>query len=253
VNSPFTIRHRPIGWVLPVSLMMAAVGFMGSTAWINTLQFERNRDAIKDKGIPVEIATDAVKLADRVKSMETEVTKLRAENTKLQASLGSQNSSSKELNKSLQDIKRISAMTEVIGVGVVVTLRDSEKTSPSPEFSDKIVHDIDILKVVNEMWSSGAEAIAIDDRRVGPGTSIRCVGPTVLVDQEKIATPIRIQAIGNQKNLMGGLQLPGGVIAELRQMDPAMVRIEAVNQMKLPAWTGPTSWKVGKVPEDSTG
>lgn len=230
---------------------MAAVGFMGSTAWINTIQFEHNRDRMRDKGIPVEIATDAVKLAERVQSLESEVTKLRTENTKLQASVGSQSSWSKEINKSLQDVKRISAMTEVIGPGVQVTLRDSDKLNQAPDASASIVHDIDVLKVVNEMWSAGAEAIAIDDRRVGPGTTIRCVGPTVLVDQEKIATPIRIQAIGNQKNLMGGLQIPGGIIQELRNTDPSMVKIEAVNQMKLPAWSGPTSWKYGKVPEDN--
>lgn len=230
---------------------MAAVGFMGSTAWINTIQFEKNGRVIQERGIPVEIATDAVKLAERVQSLESEVTKLRTENTKLQASVGSQSSFSKELNKSLQDVKRVSALTEAIGAGVKVTLRDSDKVGQAPDASATIVHDIDVLKVVNEMWSAGAEAIAIDDRRVGPGTTIRCVGPTVLVDQEKIATPIVIQAIGNQKNLMGGLQIPGGIIQELRQVDPSMVKVEVINQMKLPAWTGTTTWKYARVPEDN--
>ena len=250
MNNPFTSRHRPIGWVLPVSLMTMIVGFMGSTAWINTAQSKDNKIAIDRIGVSPDIANDQVKLVERVKSLEGEVSKLRTENTKFQTLLGNQNGTTKELTNSLRDLKRFASQTEAVGPGVQIVLSDSKK-SDAPEISASIIHDIDILKVVNEMWNAGAEAIAIDDRRVGPSTNIRCVGTTVLVDQKKIASPITIRAIGDRKNLMGGLELPGGIIQELRTVDPSMAKLETIQVMRLPAWSGPTTWDFAKVPEDN--
>ena len=45
----------------------------------------------------------------------------------------------------------------------------------------QIIHDTDVLRVVNELWNAGAEAVTVNNRRVGPGTNYRCVGTTILV------------------------------------------------------------------------
>jgi uncharacterized protein YlxW (UPF0749 family) len=246
VTNPFVKRGKPSGWVVPVSLIMLIIGFMASTAFIRSAT-----DAPKD---PNAVAADNPSVASqssaRITNLETEIKKLQEEKTADEQALANRDKSSETLNSALQDSKRIAAMTEAEGPGVMITLEDSHKSdNMGPESGT--IHDIDVLKVVNELWSAGAEAVSIDDRRFGPSTTVRCVGPTVLVDQQKIASPITIKAIGSSKDLLGGLNLPGGVLDELRQVDPAMVRIETQKVIRMHAWAGSTSWNFGSVPKDS--
>lgn len=230
--------------------MTMIIGFMVSTAWINTSRAEQRWGKIKDLGIAPDLAVDAVKMAERLKALGAEVAKLRDENAKVQNAYANKDSASKELTSQLNDARRIACQSEVVGPGVQVTLRDSKRTGAGPEIDAAIIHDVDLLRIVNELWNAGAEAVAIDDRRIGPGTNIRCVGSTVLIDQEKVAAPVTVRAIGGQKNLIGALELPGGIIAELRSVDSSMVKIEAQNIMTLPPWTSPTIWKYAKEPAE---
>jgi uncharacterized protein YlxW (UPF0749 family) len=103
---------------------------------------------------------------------------------------------------------------------------------------------------VNELFSSGAEAVSVNDHRVAGTTSFRCVGPTILVNDMKIASPVLIRAVGDANTLYGGMNLPGGVLSEIRMTDPAMVQIDKVAKQELPAFVGKTSMQFAKVPED---
>ena len=51
--------------------------------------------------------------------------------------------------------------------------------------------------VVNELWSDGAEAIAVNGIRLTPTSAIRFAGDAVLVDFQPITSPYRIDAIGD--------------------------------------------------------
>lgn len=88
----------------------------------------------------------------------------------------------------------------------------------------------------------------MNKHRVSIGTTFRCVGPTILVDDVKIASPVVLRAIGDPETLYGGMNLPGGILAEFRAGDPEMVAIEKVKRMTLPAYAGSTEYKIAKVP-----
>src|SRR6185503_2536301 len=100
----------------------------------------------------------------------------------------------------------------------------------------------DVLKVVNELWAAGAEAIAVNKHRIVGNSSFRCVGPVIHVDNVPISSPVRIQAIGDSDTLAGAMSLPLGVIAEIRQTgDASMATVEKVQKFTLPAYSGPTT------------
>jgi uncharacterized protein YlxW (UPF0749 family) len=144
--------------------------------------------------------------------------------------------------------KLFAGLTEAEGPGVTIVLRDSTKPVENVlDPSGGIIHDTDVLKVVNELWNAGAEAVAVNGKRVGPRTNFRCVGSTILVDSIKIATPIRIEVIGDKDTLLGALNMPGGPLDEIRGVDPQMVQIEVVERHRLPAFNGPMSSKYAKV------
>ena len=147
-------------------------------------------------------------------------------------------------------------MTKAEGPGVIITLRDSPKAEAEIAANngqfipDDAIHDGDVLKVVNELLAAGAEAVSVNGHRVGGTTSIRCVGPTILVNDVKIASPVAIRAIGDPDTLYGGLTLPGGILSEIRQTDASMVQIDKVDKQELPPFIGKTSYKFITVPEE---
>ncbi len=90
------------------------------------------------------------------------------------------------------------------GRGSLFMLQDSPKRNPSETrqdvVNDYIVHDRDIREIVNELFAAGAEAISVNGQRLVASSSIRCVGPVVLVNSTQVAPPFMIKAIGKSGN-----------------------------------------------------
>ena len=112
-------------------------------------------------------------------------------------------------------------MTDVQGQGVEITLKDNlTAINDSLSFlnpSDVIVHNGDLIEVVNALKNAGAEAISINGQRIVPTSYITCVGNVVKVNGQKIGSPFVIKAIGNQELLYGSLVMPGGYLELLKE------------------------------------
>lgn len=106
----------------------------------------------------------------------------------------------------LQQLDRLGfagAVTKVTGPGVTVTLTDP---GVSPDLSDvskeripgsrQAVLDRDLQLVVNSLWASGAEAIAVGGVRIAPNVTIRQAGGAILVDNQPINSPYVVIAVG---------------------------------------------------------
>jgi uncharacterized protein YlxW (UPF0749 family) len=78
---------------------------------------------------------------------------------------------------------------------------------------------VDIIHIVNELWASGAEAIAINDYRITQNTSIFYAennqSMSITVNNNSLTYPIIIKAIGDPNNLDKGLTMPGGIMDNL--------------------------------------
>lgn len=95
------------------------------------------------------------------------------------------------------------SLRPVRGPGLTVKLRDA------PDQEDRTgkgaVRDQDIRRLLNSLWSSGAEAVAVNGHRIGPGTFVRTAGSTILVNVTAIQSPYTIEAIGDADALSVGL------------------------------------------------
>ena len=247
--NPFLSRATGAPWVIPVSILSLVLGFMIILARLPST-WDRGRVGNEDQDLLNRITSAQVeqKLRDEFLRVTGEVKKLREEKTKLENAMGDQTHQSQVLNDTLQSTKVYAGLTDVEGPGVTVTLKDSERggTRGVPE-NDLNIHDVDVLRVVNELWASGAEAIAVGNLRITGRTSIRCVGPTIQVDGVPVASPVRIRAIGDPDTMLGGLNLRGGVLDEIRQTgDPGMATVEKVERHHLPAYAGSTATKFVK-------
>ncbi len=244
----FVSRISHSSWVTPITIMCFVLGFMIAMARVTGGASREGRSRFLEGDQQTRLATGPLDIQQRFAELNSEVKKLQSDKTKLENAVADQNNSTKVLNDNLQDAKVFAGLTDVEGPGVVVTLRDSTRPVNGIP-TDATIHDTDVLKVVNELWASGAEAISVNNHRDIVSTSYRCVGPVIHIDGVPIASPIVIRAIGDADTLMGGLNLPLGVLSEIRQTDPSMVQVEKATLMRLPAYTGATVKKYSIVPK----
>ncbi len=129
---------------------------------------------------------------------------------------------SSEAEKELKIANAIIGNIDVSGKGIIITVEDNKNvTSESIEVLDSIsnylIHDTDLLTLVNELKNAGAEAISINDERIVNSTSITCDGNVVLINGNKVGSPFEIKAIGSQEALLGAIKRPGGFLEELER------------------------------------
>ena len=134
----------------------------------------------------------------------------------------------------------------VQGPGVVVTIDDSKRAmKPGENPNLYLIHDDDMLKVINELWAAGAEAISINQQRLVVGSEIRCAGPTISVNNSRYSPPYEIRAIGDPKTLEASLKMRGGVIETLQFWGiQAVVKTQPV--VKVAAFKGAHKYQFAK-------
>ena len=123
------------------------------------------------------------------------------------------------------------AISKVSGPGVKITVDDSKASSEEGRLTDT-----DLRQVVNGLWGSGAEAIAINDRRLSSKTAIRTAGSAITVNYASISAPYVIKVIGPAQTLPGQFaQTDGGTILQYHS-DNFRVRyqMETLDALTLP-------------------
>jgi uncharacterized protein YlxW (UPF0749 family) len=104
---------------------------------------------------------------------------------------------------------------KVKGKGVQVTLADGDYDPIEVNANNYIVHEYHVFKVINELYISGATAIAINGQRLSHNSYINCNGPVITVDGNQHPAPFTITAIGDSDVLSSSLNLAGGVTDQL--------------------------------------
>ncbi len=186
-------RHAAVDrWLTALGCLV--IGFALAVAWVHTHRS----------------APQAVKvhqgLVDRVRAAATTADGLGREAAGLGAQLSRLRtralSDSSGLQHQLQRLQLLAGALPVSGPGVAVTLGEPSakmgaSAAPTRGASiGTILTDRDVRSVVNQLWSDGAEALAVNGIRLTPLSAIRFAGQAVLVDLEPITSPYRIEAVG---------------------------------------------------------
>ena len=115
------------------------------------------------------------------------------------------------LNPDLRGLEVASGSIPVHGPGMVVLLGEPPTPEQSgstgrpgtqPQQQVAVLHDRDIRAVVNELWSAGAEAVAVNGFRLTATSAIRFAGDAVLVDFQTITPPYTIEAVGDRDRMI---------------------------------------------------
>ncbi len=143
-----------------------------------------------------------------------------------------------DLQEELQTANMAAGMLEIEGPGIIIKLDDSPRALKAGDNPNNvIVHDWDLLLVVNDLKASGAEAISVNGERITSMSEIRCAGTLILVNWVKIAPPFEIKAIGDPEMLESGMTMTGGHLMALKNLD-YIVAVQKVEEVKIPAYSG---------------
>jgi uncharacterized protein YlxW (UPF0749 family) len=174
-------------------------------------------------------------------ALEREVDTLRAEVAERQA---------KALNapsgERAQLVSLLAGATGIEGPGVELVVDDAEDTDASggdgpresSGFSDTgRVRDRDMQRIVNGLWESGAEAVAINGQRLTALSAIRAAGDAILVDNRPLVPPYSVLAVGDGKNLGTAFQdsADGQYLHALKGNFGIRYSVSARDRVRLPA------------------
>ena len=149
----------------------------------------------------------------------------------------------------MEDLKVKAGLTALKGPGVLVTVDDSKvQTKPGQNPNLYIIHDDDLLRLLNELKAAGAEALAINQERLLDISEVRCAGPTVSVNNTRFTPPYEIRAIGNPKTLESALRLRGGIVETLKFWG-IQVAVKPEQNVVVPAFKGSRHLEYAKVEE----
>jgi uncharacterized protein YlxW (UPF0749 family) len=101
----------------------------------------------------------------------------------------------------LRELEATTGLGRVRGDGVVVRVDDGPP-GVDPKTGEPVVDplarilDRDLQQIANALWGAGAEAIAINDRRLTATSTIRSASGAILVDRQPLAGPYEIAAVG---------------------------------------------------------
>ena len=115
-----------------------------------------------------------------------------------------------------EDLRVIAALEAARGPGIVVTASD-RRPGVDPTDEGRIT-DQDLQILVNGLWYAGAEAVAVNDNRIGTLTAIRTAADAITVNFRSISPPYTVEALGEPDTLLTRFtQNPAGAYWEKRR------------------------------------
>ncbi|SER04000.1 Uncharacterized conserved protein YlxW, UPF0749 family [Gracilibacillus ureilyticus] len=175
-----------------------------------------------------------IELEDTNKQLRTELIEIREKIQDIEQNLASEADELHDLVETKTKLQKLVGELAVHGSGVEITLSDSSYIPSDQHANQYIVHDRHIHQVINELYSAGAKAIAINDQRIYRDSYITCVGPVITVDGSTYAAPFVISAIGDPDLLDVSLNMKNGVIDMLVQ-ENVKVGFERKSQIEMEA------------------
>lgn len=128
-------------------------------------------------------------------------------------------------DRELRNLRMVAGELPAVGEGVVVRIADPRRVLVAQ----------DLVNLMHELRAGGAEAIAIDGKRVTARTSFKDSPQGVAVDGSVLPKTFESMAVGEGAALHQALSLPGGLAGTLSTFPAVQVDIERARELMLPA------------------
>jgi uncharacterized protein YlxW (UPF0749 family) len=184
-----------------IVVICAAIGF-GGVAVVEQLHANSRRR------VRMELANQVSRTTSREDKLKEEVDRLERQVQSESARVPVQ----KKKTDSSEEL--MNGTTAVRGKGISITIDQvSNKSSHSSRTgiaAPATLMDSDLQQLTNILWAHDAEAISINNQRIGMTTSIRTAGSSILIGLTSLNAPYVLRAIGDPVQLMNAMNSSDG-------------------------------------------
>jgi uncharacterized protein YlxW (UPF0749 family) len=135
-----------------------------------------------------------------------QIAALRAQIDALETEAASRSAATRALRNQVGDLRAHAGLTAVHGPGIEVDLANGV---PGPDTTGQgryLVNYQDVQDIVNLLFAQGAEAVAVNGRRITPLTAYSGSAGQVIIDQgPALSSPIKVRAIGDRNRMLAAI------------------------------------------------
>ncbi|MBX6396044.1 MAG: DUF881 domain-containing protein [Alicyclobacillaceae bacterium] len=220
-----------MGQRLKWHLSLTGVCFL--LGWLLTVQYRSLHPSGSSHGDDVTQVTHQLEVVrTQNKTLESKINDLQKKIDDMEKQFGGDLSSFEQMREEL-DRMRILAGAPVTGPGISVTVDDGKPGSAATSGHKAVVQEWDILRLVNELLASGAEAVSVNGQRWAMVSAAPSDAAPV-----HLHAPYQIQAVGDPAVLITALSMRGGVLDWLQQRGLTVSSPKPVNTLHLAGYDG---------------
>jgi len=222
-----------MGWYPVVALTALAFGFFFATQLRSQLIPPSNQVARNQA-----LVSTVQRLERDNAGSRSRVALLRAEIANLENVAAQRSESSRQLVDQVADLRAHAGLTRIHGPGETVILGNGKPSPSAPAGTAYLVDFEDVQDVVNLLFQGGAEAVAVNHRRISPATRIQGSGAAVVIDQgPPLQAPFQIEAVGNRSEMEALLAEPASLGDLKRRQQDYQLQLswQGASDLSLPA------------------
>lgn len=196
-----------------ISLMMVCIllGFILTYQFKSTL---KSTTKTKNRGF-TDIGRQIIDLKEQKNNLSKKYEALQKKVNDYEKAAAGQNYQVKAVRNDIVKFRQLAGVTDVRGEGIVITITPKEDI-----FSREIfpVSSDEIVFIINDLNSAGAEAVSVNDERYIINTQIKDVKNNIKINDSEFdgTKAFIIKAIGNPDSLSGVFKLPDNIIDDIR-------------------------------------
>jgi uncharacterized protein YlxW (UPF0749 family) len=219
---------RNLAWKTLVLIAAAVVSFFAVSQLSEKDNFEQQLQA-ESEG---DLARILSSLSNESNALQDELATLKVQLATLQSSSAEQGGVSAQVQAQLHSLEVLAGTVPVTGPGIDIAITDKNA---------QVTFEV-LIDAVQELRDAGAEAIAINGRRVGVTSAFTQRDGRILLDDVPLPVPYDVTAIGPASTMEGGLNIPGGAVDTLQARNGVTVDVRRQNTLTMPALTQPPSF-----------
>ena len=164
-------------------------------------------------------------LNTRNDQLRTEIATLDDQLGELRGNQARGETSLDELRRDLAEVRAFAGLERVAGPGVAIAV-------------DGPISPGSVSELLNELRTAGAEAIAVNDVRIVPGSVVSGPPGALSVDRTSLGSRFEVRAIGAPETLTGSLTRSGGIVSQLAAVEAtATLTVTPLERTVVPATT----------------
>jgi uncharacterized protein YlxW (UPF0749 family) len=211
---------------LSIGIIFIILGFMLSIQLKSTIHTMSINKVRQVKDLSSEIETLKRQKVDLIAERQEYQDKVEA----YEEYVAEESRTLKIIKNEINKLKLVTGLTDVQGEGIIMTIKP-KPSSRLDTVNTLPISSSDFIKIINDLYSVGAEAISINNERITGITHIKEVSKGILINNNlynSIQTFI-IKVIGNQNKLSDLYNMPNVVVSDLKCSGfEVLIRVENI-------------------------